>query len=75
MDDVDDDDDVISGSKKIDAETSKRLESFFRRLIWSRDCSTLLKQCLTKSVFDALKTRTTGHGATLLNIIQVELFI
>ena len=55
-----------------DFEIAKKLDSSFRRLIWSRDCSTLLKQCLTKKVFDVLKTRRTDLGATLYDVIQVK---
>ena len=66
------DDNVDNSKPELDSEIVKKLESGFRRLIWSRDCSTLLKQCLTKSVFEALKTRQTVSGASLYDVIQVE---
>jgi hypothetical protein len=64
-------DNAETSKPELDPEIIKKLESGFRRLIWSRDCSTLLKQCLTKNVFEALKTRQTVSGATLYDVIQV----
>ncbi len=68
-------DNAETSKPELDSEVVKKLESGFRRLIWSRDCSTLLKQCLTKSVFEALKTRQTVSGATLYDVIQVVNFV
>lgn len=54
----------------VDAATLEKLEAGFKKLQDAKDCKSLLKKYLTKEVFDALKTRKTAMGATLLDIIQ-----
>ncbi|XP_015786937.1 arginine kinase isoform X1 [Tetranychus urticae] len=57
-------------SNMVDAATLEKLEAGFKKLQDAKDCKSLLKKYLTKEVFDALKTRKTAMGATLLDIIQ-----
>ncbi|KAK8762475.1 hypothetical protein V5799_026258, partial [Amblyomma americanum] len=54
----------------VDRATLDKLEAGFRKLQDARDCKSLLKKYLTKEVFDKLKNRKTGMGATLLDVIQ-----
>lgn len=54
----------------VDAATLEKLEAGFKKLQDAKDCKSLLKKYLTQEVFDALKTRKTAMGATLLDIIQ-----
>lgn len=54
----------------VDAAVLEKLEAGFKKLQDAADCKSLLKQCLTKPMFDELKTRQTAMGATLLDIIQ-----
>ncbi|RWS24115.1 arginine kinase-like protein, partial [Leptotrombidium deliense] len=54
----------------VDAQTLEKLENGFKRLQESSECHSLLKKYLTEEVFDALKTRQTSMGATLLDVIQ-----
>jgi len=53
-----------------DAATLQKLEDGFKKLQEAKDCKSLLKKHLTKEVFDQLKTKKTGMGATLLDVIQ-----
>ncbi|XP_075742626.1 arginine kinase-like isoform X2 [Rhipicephalus microplus] len=54
----------------VDKATLAKLEAGFKKLQDAKDCKSLLKKYLTKEVFDKLKTRKTGMGATLLDVIQ-----
>ncbi|XP_023211725.1 arginine kinase-like [Centruroides sculpturatus] len=54
----------------VDAAVLEKLEAGFKKLQEAKDCKSLLKQCLTKEMFDELKNRQTAMGATLLDIIQ-----
>lgn len=59
-----------SGSQMTDQATLAKLEAGFKKLQDAKDCKSLLKKYLTQEVFDKLKTRKTGMGATLLDVIQ-----
>jgi len=48
----------------------QKLEAGFAKLEAATDCKSLLKKYLTKPVFDELKNKKTGLGATLLDVIQ-----
>lgn len=47
-----------------------KLEAGFQKLQDAKDCHSLLKKYLTKDVFEKLKEKKTGMGATLLDVIQ-----
>ncbi|KAG8225816.1 hypothetical protein J437_LFUL005623 [Ladona fulva] len=53
----------------VDAAVLEKLEAGFKKLE-SSDSKSLLKKYLTKEVFDALKTKKTSFGSTLLDCIQ-----
>lgn len=53
----------------VDAAVLDKLEAGFKKLEAS-DSKSLLKKYLTKEVFDALKTKKTSFGSTLLDVIQ-----
>jgi len=53
----------------VDAATLEKLEAGFKKLAAS-DSKSLLKKYLTQEVFDALKTKKTSFGSTLLDCIQ-----
>lgn len=53
-----------------DAATLQKLEAGFQKLQNAKDCHSLLKKYLTKDVFDQLKGKQTGMGATLLDVVQ-----
>lgn len=53
-----------------DAATIAKLEEGFKKLEAATDCKSLLKKYLSKSIFDQLKDKKTGLGATLLDVIQ-----
>ena len=53
----------------VDAATLEKLEAGFAKLQAS-DSKSLLKKHLTKEIFDALKTKKTSFGSTLLDVIQ-----
>lgn len=53
----------------VDAATLEKLEAGFKKLQAS-DSKSLLKKYLTQEVFDALKTKKTSFGSTLLDCIQ-----
>lgn len=53
----------------IDQAVLDKLESGYAKLVAS-DSKSLLKKYLTKEVFDALKTKKTSFGSTLLDVIQ-----
>lgn len=57
-------------NKMADAAVIEKLEAGFKKLEAATDCKSLLKKYLTKSVFDQLKDKKTGLGATLLDVIQ-----
>ncbi|WP_440994808.1 ATP--guanido phosphotransferase, partial [Cysteiniphilum litorale] len=48
----------------------ERLEAGFKKLEAATSCKSLLKKYLTRDVFDKLKDKKTGLGATLLDVIQ-----
>ncbi|XP_040066787.1 arginine kinase-like [Ixodes scapularis] len=54
----------------VDQATLDKLNAGFKKLQDAKDCKSLLKQYLTKDVFERLKTRNTTMGATLLDIIE-----
>ena len=54
----------------VDAETLKKLEDGFAKLAGASDCKSLLKKYLSREVFDKLKDKKTGLGASLLDVIQ-----
>jgi len=53
----------------VDAATLEKLEAGFKKLAAS-DSKSLLKKYLTQEVFDALKTKKTSFGSSLLDCIQ-----
>ncbi|KAL1413971.1 hypothetical protein MTO96_030865 [Rhipicephalus appendiculatus] len=53
-----------------DKATLMKLEEGFAKLENAQDCHSLLKKYLTKDIFYKLKSRKTGMGATLLDVIQ-----
>lgn len=53
-----------------DPATLEKLNAGFKKLQESNDCHSLLKKYLTKDVFEQLKNKKTGMGATLLDVIQ-----
>lgn len=53
----------------VDAAVLEKLEAGFKKLQAS-DSKSLLKKYLTQEVFDALKTKKTSFGSTLLDCIQ-----
>ena len=53
----------------VDAATLEKLEAGFKKLKAS-DSKSLLNKYLTQEVFDALKTKKTSFGSTLLDCIQ-----
>lgn len=55
--------------KMVDQAVLDKLEAGFAKLSAS-DSKSLLKKYLTKEVFDALKTKKTSFGSTLLDVIQ-----
>ncbi|RWS17690.1 Arginine kinase-like protein, partial [Dinothrombium tinctorium] len=54
----------------VDQQVLDKLEAGFKKLQAATDCHSLLKKYLTQEIFDALKTRQTSMGATLLDVIQ-----
>nr|1RL9_A Chain A, Arginine kinase [Limulus polyphemus] len=54
----------------VDQATLDKLEAGFKKLQEASDCKSLLKKHLTKDVFDSIKNKKTGMGATLLDVIQ-----
>lgn len=56
-------------NEMVDQAVLDKLEAGFSKLAAS-DSKSLLKKYLTKEVFDALKTKKTGFGSTLLDVIQ-----
>merc|ERR1711962_1585030 len=57
-------------SEMADPAVVQKLEAGFAKLEAATDCMSLLKKYLTKPVFDELKNKKTGLGATLLDVIQ-----
>jgi len=53
-----------------DAAVLEKLEAGFKKLEAATSCKSLLKKYLTRDIFDQLKTKKTGLGATLLDVIQ-----
>ncbi|KAI9803204.1 MAG: hypothetical protein M1825_001995 [Sarcosagium campestre] len=53
-----------------DATVLEKLDAGFTKLQNASECKSLLKKHLTRDVFDALKTKKTSLGATLLDVIQ-----
>lgn len=53
-----------------DAAVIEKLEAGFKKLEAATDCKSLLKKYLSKDIFDQLKGKKTGLGATLLDVIQ-----
>ncbi|CAL4073052.1 unnamed protein product, partial [Meganyctiphanes norvegica] len=49
---------------------NSKLEEYFNKLNSASDCKSLLKKYLTKDVYDQLKSKHTGNGASLLDVIQ-----
>lgn len=54
----------------VDAAVLDKLEAGFKKLQDATTCKSLLKKYLTRDVFDKLKGKKTGLGATLLDVIQ-----
>jgi len=54
----------------VDSETAAKLEESFAKLQGATSCKSLLKKYLTREVFDKLKDKKTGLGASLLDVIQ-----
>lgn len=53
----------------VDQAVLDKLEEGFKKLEAS-DSKSLLKKYLTREIFDNLKTKKTGFGSTLLDVIQ-----
>lgn len=53
-----------------DQATLDKLEAGFKKLQGAGDCHSLLKKYLTADVFNKLKDKKTGMGATLLDVVQ-----
>lgn len=59
-----------NNTKMVDQAVLDKLEAGFKRLQDASDCKSLLKKYLSRDVFDRLKNKKTGMGATLLDVIQ-----
>ena len=60
---------IVRIYKMVDAATAEKLQAGFEKLA-SSDSKSLVKKYLTKEIFDQLKDKKTGLGATLLDCIQ-----